>query len=188
MSLIAGNLGFVQRLLDEHRLTWGVFGGAAAHLYGDRRPIQDVDILVAPGQLNTVVAHLQRAQKAVQFDGQRIIWRGIKLFDDLTLRKNGSIYPFQLDAPMRAHLRQMPLLGARVSLLAPEDVLTHKVLLGRGPEQGKHDLSDAEAIARRQALDSRYLRERLTLCRAGESVYTQLQSYGIELAPDSEGL
>ena len=53
----------------------------AAHLYGDRRPIQDVDIIVAPGKLPEVVKLLQQQQKAVQFDGQRILWRGIKLFD-----------------------------------------------------------------------------------------------------------
>jgi hypothetical protein len=183
MSLIAGNLGFVQRLLDERKLTWGVFGGAAAHLYGDRRPIQDVDLLVAPNQLNSVVALLQGAQKAVQFDGQRIIWRGIKLFDDLSIRKAGTIYPFQLDPAMIAHLRQMPLLGARVHLLAPEDVLVHKLLLGRGPEQGKHDVSDAEAITRRQQLDTTYLRERLVICRAPKLIYEQLQGYGVDLSP-----
>src|SRR5689334_25373233 len=102
MSLIAGNLGVVQRLLDTNQMKWGVCAGVAAHLYGDRRPIQDVDILVTTGKLPEVVKLLQQQQKAVQFDGQRILWRGIKLFDDLSVRRNGSVHPILLDEPMIA--------------------------------------------------------------------------------------
>lgn len=174
MSLIAGNLGVVQRLLDQHRLVWGVCAGAAAHLYGDRRPIQDIDILVTPGGLEAVVRLLQQEKKAVQFDGRRVLWRGIKLFDDLNVRRGGRIYKFVLDAPMSNHLRRMPLLGAHVGLLAPEDVLVHKLLLGRGPEQGKHDLTDAAAIARRQVLDLPYLEERLLLSGARSTLLEKL--------------
>src|SRR5215475_8479264 len=97
MSLIAGNLGVVQRLLDNQHLTWAVCAGAAAHLYGDRRPIQDVDLLVTPGQLPTVVKLLQQQQKAVQFDGQRILWRGIKVIDALSIKRNGTTHPYSLD-------------------------------------------------------------------------------------------
>ncbi len=181
MSLIAGNLGFVQRLLDEQKLRWGVCAGAAAHLYGDRRPIQDVDILVAVGTLSTVVQLLQRAQKAVQFDGQRIIWRGIKLFDDLSVRRAATVYPFTLDDPMYTNMRRQPLLGSMVAVLAPEDVLLHKLLMGRGAEQGKHDLTDAAAIARRQQLNIEYLEERLRLAKARELIAPKLQELGITL-------
>ena len=93
MSLIAGNLGVVQRLLDANQMKWAVCAGVAAHLYGDRRPIQDVDVVVMPGKLPDVVKLLQQQQKAVQFDGQRILWRGIKVFDDLTVRRGGISLP-----------------------------------------------------------------------------------------------
>ena len=160
MSLIAGNLGVVQRLLDGHQMKWCVCAGVAAHLYGDRRPIQDVDILVPTSNLPDVVKLLQQQQKAVQFDGQRILWRGIKLFEDLSVRRNGTVHPFILDEPMIAHFRRMSLLGAPVTVLAPEDVLLHKVLMGRGLDQGKYDLADAAGIIRRQQLDLDYLRQR----------------------------
>jgi hypothetical protein len=160
MSLIAGNLGVVQRLLDATSIAWGVCAGAAAHLYGNRRPLQDIDILVAPGQLAAVVKLLQQQQKAVQFDGQRILWRSIKLFDDLSVKRSQVIYPYLLDESMIAWRRRMPLLGANVGVLAPEDVLLHKLAMRRGPEQGKHDLEDAAGIARRQQLDLDYLRQR----------------------------
>ena len=116
MSLIAGNLGVVQRLLDANGMSWAVCAGSAAHLYGDRRPIQDVDIIVAPGKLPEVVRLLLQQQKAVQFDGQRILWRGIKLFDDLSVRKGALVHSFTLDAPMIARLRRIPLLGSQVAV------------------------------------------------------------------------
>ena len=181
MSLIAGNLGVVQRLLDGEQLVWGVCAGAAAHLYGDRRPIQDVDLLVMLGQLPSVVKLLQQQQKAVQFDGQRILWRGIKVFDDLSIRRAGMTHQYLLDAAMAERLRRMPLLGATVSVLAPEDVLLHKIMLGRGPEQGKHDLADAAGIVRRQKLDLEYLRQRMQVMNTNGTVSAVLAQLGIEL-------
>lgn len=181
MSLIAGNLGVVHRLLDGQRLIWGICAGAAAHIYGDRRPIQDIDILVTPGQLPTVVRLLQQQQKAVQFDGLRILWRGIKVFDDLSIKRNGVTYPFTLDSSMAARLRRLPLLGANVAVLPPEDVLLHKVLLGRGSEQNKHDLADAAGIVRRQQLDLDYLRARMQAMNTNGSTAAMLGKLGIHI-------
>lgn len=179
MSLIAGNLGVVARLLDAQSMPWAVCAGAAAHLYGDRRPIQDVDILVAQGQLPTVVKLLQQQQKAVQFDGQRILWRGIKAFDDLTIRR-GTTHPFMLDNLARERLRRMPLLGAPVAVLAPEDVLIHKLILNRNEEQRKFDLADARGIIRRQQLDADYIRTRLERMNASSYV-SKLIELGVAL-------
>ena len=181
MSLIAGNLGVVQRLLDANPIQWAICAGSAAHLYGDRRPIQDVDILVAPGKLAEVVKLLQQQQKAVQFDGQRILWRGIKLFDDLSIRRGSSLHPFVFDAPMIERRRRISLLGSNVAVLAPEDVLVHKVVLGRGAEQGKHDLADAAGIIRRQQLDLDYVRERCDAIRAPHTALAALTTMGVAL-------
>lgn len=180
MSLIAGNLGVVQRLLDAQRVTWAVCAGAAAHLYGDRRPIQDVDILVTPGQLSHVVKLLQQQQKAVQFDGQRILWRGIKVFDGLAIKRGAVNHPFVLDEPAQQRLRRIPLLGATVAVLSPEDVLVHKLVLNRGAELGKHDVADAKGIIRRQQLDTEYLRLRSQLMNAA-GVLDTLAELGVAL-------
>ncbi|PDW04873.1 nucleotidyltransferase family protein [Candidatus Viridilinea mediisalina] len=181
MSLIAGNLAVVQRLLDGANMPWGVFAGAAAHLYGNRRPIQDVDLLIMRGQLPQVVKLLQGSGKAVQFDGQRILWRGIKIFDDLTLRRAGQTYPLLLDEPMRQRLRRMPLLGAQVGVVAPEDVIAHKLLLGRGQAEGKHDQIDVEGIVRRQKLDHAYLIERARLLNAEVLLRERFAALGLEV-------
>jgi len=181
MSLIAGNLGVVQRLLDANPIQWAVCAGSAAHLYGDRRPIQDVDVVVMPGRLPDLVKLLQQQQKAVQFDGQRILWRGIKIFDDLTVRRGSSVFPYVLDEAMIARLRRMSLLGAPVMVLAPEDVLLHKLLLGRGVDQGKYDMADAAGIVRRQQLDREYLRERMQVMNTNGSVVTALEQLGVQI-------
>jgi hypothetical protein len=179
MSLIAGNLGVVQRTLDASNIRWGVCAGAAAHLYGTRRPIQDVDILVAGGRLPDVVRLLQQQNKVVQFDGQRILWRGIKVFDDLSVRKGVTMHPFAFDDAMGERLRRLSLLGALVPVLPPEDIVLHKLLLARGAEQGKHDQSDAAGIVRRQQLDVTYLRQRMETMRVNGVVSTALAELGV---------
>lgn len=181
MSLIAGNLAIVQRLLDGDQIVWAVIGGAAAHLYGDRRPLNDIDVLVQRGSLSRVVTLLQHSHKAVQSDGSRVIWRGIKLFEDLTVRSGGLSHPFWLDEPMQHHRRRMPLLGAQVFVAAPEDIVAHKLLLQRGPEQGKHDVADVAGILRRHQLDLTYLTTRLQLMQALEIVRPRLHQLGVVL-------
>jgi hypothetical protein len=181
MSLIAGNLAVVQRLLDGKQMSWCVFAGAAAHLYGTRRPIQDVDLVVLPGQLPTLVQLLQGSGKAVQFDGHRIIWRGIKVFDDMTVRRDGVSFPLAFDARMQTRLRKLPLLGAPVTVMPPEDVVAHKLLMDRGTALGKCDLVDVEGIIRRQSLDTTYLRERIGLMRAENLLLGRLRELGVEV-------
>ncbi|GAB4110306.1 MAG: nucleotidyltransferase family protein [Roseiflexaceae bacterium] len=181
MSLIAGNLGVVQRLLDAEGLVWAVCAGAAAHLYGQRRPLQDVDLLVAAGKLSDVVRLLQSQNRVVQFDGQRILWRGIKFFDDISIRKPSGNYPFVIDDPMRQRMQRLSLLGSVVSVLPPEDVVLHKLLLDRGAEQGKHDRVDAAGIIRRQQLDLDYMRLRGQAMRLNGILDSALQEYGITL-------
>ncbi len=181
MSLIAGNLGVVQRLLDASAITWAVCAGAAAHVYGNRRPIQDVDILVGQGSLPDVVKLLQSQNRVVQFDGQRILWRGIKFFDDLTIRRQGIVHPFIFDSIMQTHLRRIALLGSVVPVLPPEDVVLHKLAHDRGTEQGKHDRIDAQGIVRRQQIDLEYMRQREQTMRLNGSVTALLAEMGIVL-------
>jgi hypothetical protein len=179
MSLIAGNLGIIQRLLDAQEIIWGVFGGAAAHVYGNRRPIKNIDILVAPGQLSKVNQAMKEAKRVVQFDGRRIMWSGINMCDDLTVRREGASYPFKLDPSMSEHARRLPLLGSRVLLLSPEDIFVHKILLGRTGEPGMKDQNDAQSVAQRQTFDRDYLTERIQRCNASVLVKPTLEEMGL---------
>ena len=75
----------------------------------------------------------------------------------------------------------MSLLGAPVMVLAPEDVLLHKLLMGRGAEQGKHDMADAAGIVRRQQLDHDYLRERMQVMNTNGSISRRAGQLGVQL-------
>lgn len=185
MSLIAGNLGAVQRLLDEAGLKWGVCAGSAAHLYGVRRPIENVDILLPWGLLRQVREILDSNRLTAQYDGRILLWRGIKLFDDLTLTIAGKRHPFFMDGSMQEHLRRLPLLGSRPLVLAPEDVLVHKALLTIGDSTpGKHHNEDFSAILRvqREKLDHAYLGQRLDACQARAQVQSLFTEAGLSLA------
>jgi len=184
MSLIAGNLGSVQRLLDEADLPWGVCAGAAAYVYGVRRPIENVDILLCPGALRRVRELLEQHKWAAQYDGRILLWRGIKVFDDLTVTAGRARYPFVLDGPMQERLRRQPLLGCRVLVLSPEDVVVHKALLVHADNAlGKHHRSDVETLVRvqREQLDTAYLLQRLDACKAGPQVRAFLAEAGLNL-------
>jgi hypothetical protein len=57
----------------------------------------------------------------------------------------------------------------------------HKALLARGPEEGKHDISDAAAIAQRQKFDHAYIQRRLALMRVNGAATAVLARIGIEV-------
>lgn len=184
MSLIAGNLGAVQQLLDEAHLTWGVCSGAAAYVYGSRRPIANVDILLPLGRLRQVRDLLQQNRRLAQYDGHILLWRGIKLFDDLPVPIEGQRHPFHLDQAMEDHLRRLPLLGSRVLILAPEDVLAQKVLLSLQEDDGlpnRPHRQDFLAVARTQHsnLDLEYLRTRLRICSVEDKAGDLLAEAGL---------
>ncbi len=184
MSLLAGNLGAVQRLLDEAGLGWGVCAGAAAHLYGVRRPIENVDILLPPGRLYQVRNLLDRRGHTAQYNGHILLWRGIKLFDDLSVTIAGRRHPFLMDTLMETRLRRQMLLGSRVLVLAPEDVLVHKALLTQADRSpGKHHYEDFLSIIRKQGetLDLDYLLHRLEVCQARQQIQSLLKEAGLAL-------
>jgi len=103
------------------------------------------------------------------------------LQEDLTIRLNGNIYPFVLDPPMIERLQRKPLLGSRVLFLAPEDVLVHKLILYRGPEQQRFDIVDCEGIIKRHQLDLEYLRQRLQTSNATTIVTPRIADMGVTL-------
>ncbi|MBN1484420.1 MAG: nucleotidyltransferase family protein [Chloroflexia bacterium] len=185
MSLIAGNLGAVQRLLDTAGLSWGVCAGAAAYVYGVRRPIANVDILLAPGELRLVRELLKENRRTAQYDGRILLWRGIKIFDDLSLSMDGQRYPFLLDEPMQSRLRRLFLLGSKVLVLSPEDVLAHKALLSfvtsDCPEK-YHGQDLANLIKfQSQKLDLDYVLKRVRLCQAEAPLRALLAEVGLPL-------
>jgi hypothetical protein len=133
------SLGEVARRLDKAGICWAVFAGAAAGAYGATRPVTDVDLLVPAAKGEQVAALFPEAQvEALEEGCLGILLPGVDILAGL-----GWI---DLDAEMAARLTRHQLHGVPVSVIPPEDNTLLKARMGRGPEVGKHDWQDVEAM------------------------------------------
>ena len=172
--------------LDASGMFWSVFSGAAATCYGVQRPITDIDISLHSEDTARILALFPDGQPkptkhpsehALDF-GPVEIWWGT-----LFLKGGERLYPVPFDEPMRLRVTRHTILGIAVPVSAPEDIIVLKAILQRGPEQGKHDLEDIQAIAHTlgNRLDLDYLKERASTCDALARVEPCLQRLGIQL-------
>lgn len=160
----------VARRLDEAKITWCVFAGAAASVYGANRPLTDVDILIPSEEGNQLANLFPEAQVGRREDGSV---RGIKLPDIDIL---AGLTSMDLDEAMASRLTRHEIVGVSVPVIPPEDNILLKAIWGRGPELGKHDWEDVEAmLAHVPALDWAYLRWRAGMCGA-EHVLERLEA------------
>jgi len=149
----------VARRLDRAGVTWAVFAGAAAAVYGATRPLTDVDILIPAAEGDRVAALFPEAQTKRRADGSV---RGIKLpgFDIVA-----GLAVMDLDTKMAARLTRHKIAGVAVPVIPPEDNILLKAIWRRGPEVGKHDWEDVQAmVTHLRALDWQYLRWRAKSC------------------------
>ena len=172
-------LAEVTRRLDGAGITWAVFAGAAASVYGATRPLTDVDILVPTAEGECVAALFPEAQVHHREDGSV---EGIQLpgFDILA-----GLTTMDLDAQMAARLTRHEIAGVTVPVIPPEDNILLKGLWGRGPEVGKHDWEDVQAmIAHLPVFDWEYLRWRADACgprQRMERVLERLETLGRQI-------
>jgi hypothetical protein len=158
------SLDQVARRLDASGMPWAVFAGAAALVYGAARSLTDVDILVPAAEANRLVdlfpeGDLHFAQAGI------LVWT-LPGFDLLA-----GLGFVDLDAEMAARLTRHNLAGVDVSVISPEDNILLKAFMGRGPEEGKHDWEDIEAMMSHLAtLDWEYLRWRASVHRDPQRV------------------
>lgn len=182
--LLADLLRQTAARLDASGLFWCVFAGAAATCYGVQRPITDIDIFVQSEDAARILALFPDGQpKPTKHAGEYAldfgpveIWWGT-----LFLRGGERLYPVPFDEPMRRRVTRQTILGITVPVSAPEDIIVFKAILQRGPQQGKHDLEDIQAIAYTlgNRLDLDYLKERASSCQALARVEPCLQRLGI---------
>ena len=168
----------IARRLDQSGITWAVFAGAAAAVYGSTRPLTDVDILVPLAEGARVAALFPGAQVKRQEDGlvRSINLPGFDLVAGLTMRHADATFTVDLDAPMVARLTRHEIAGVTVPVIPPEDNILLKAIWGRGPEVGKHDWEDVQAmVAHLPALDWEYLRWRASACGPGQRVRQALE-------------
>jgi hypothetical protein len=149
------SLKTIAQRLDGSGLAWAVFAGAAASAYGATRPLTDVDILVPRAAGARVAAHFPEATAKLREDGSVAILQmpGYDILAGLGI--------VDMDQEMIARLTRHSILGVPVPVIPPEDNILFKAKLGRGPEDGKHDWEDVEAMMDNlPALDWQYIRWR----------------------------
>jgi hypothetical protein len=154
-------LAEVARRLNDAEITWAVFAGAAASIYGSSRPLTDVDILV-PAAEGKEVAELFPEGNTKRHEGKIF---GVELpnFDIIA----GLSLDTDLDTPMMTRIQHHKLQGVTVPVIPPEDNILLKAAWGRGSEVGKHDWEDVQAmLTHLPTLDWEYLRWRATTCIA----------------------
>ncbi len=129
----------VSRRLGGAGCLWAVFAGAAAAAYGATRPVTDLDILVPAAEGGRVAALFPEAQVDTYGEGLLAIrLPGVDILAGVTL--------MDLDAQMAARLTCHPIGGVHVPVIPAEDNILLKAIWGRGPDLGKHDWEDVEAM------------------------------------------
>ena len=172
-------LAEIAQRLDEANIAWAVIAGAAASVYGTTRPLTDVDMLVPAAEGSRVAALFPEAMVKPHADGHGhiIVLPGFDLvagvrWDDA----EGTRGALDLDAAMAARVTHHEIMGVNVPVCPAEDVILLKALWGRGPEVGKHDWEDIEAmLATGLSLDWEYLQRRGAACGPQDRVVQALR-------------
>jgi hypothetical protein len=160
----------IARRFDCAGVTWAVFAGAAASVYGSPRPLTDVDILVPAAEASRLTVLFPEAEVIYREDGSV---RAIQLpgFDILA-----GLSTMDLDAQMTERRTRHEIVGVTVPVIPPEDNILLKAIMGRGPEVGKHDWDDVRAmVAHLPSLDWEYLRWRADACGPRHRVQRALE-------------
>jgi hypothetical protein len=167
----------IARRLDQAGIPWAVFAGAAASAYGATRPLTDVDILIAATDGERVATLFREGEVMQREDGSVHIVQlpGFDLVAGLAWHQADATYVFDLDDAMAARLQRHEIAGVSVPVIPPEDNILFKAIAGRGPEVGKHDWEDVQAMmAHLPALDWEYLRWRAEAGGSGRRVQQAL--------------
>ncbi len=177
-SDLAGSFEIFARRLDEAGIPWAVFAGAAAAVYGATWPLTDVDILVPMTEGERVAALFPDACVKMRKDGDVT---GIQLPDIDILaglmwsdaRDRGVL---DLDEQMVGRLIYHKVAGVMAPVIPLEDNILLKAVWGRGPEVGKHDWEDVQAMLDHvSALGWTYLRWRAQAYGPPEHVQSVLE-------------
>jgi len=163
---LGSKLRGVKSRLDEAGVCWAVFAGAAAHCYGSKRKVTDIDILVKDADL--------RKAKTVLKDVE-----GIDVVGDLRMNVGGGTFLFFIDDEMAKKIQHRRLFGVEVPVVPVEDNIIFKAILQRTEEQDKHDTEDIKCMIRNEKVNTEYLKGRMKKYNAEKRVAPLLKSLGL---------
>jgi hypothetical protein len=156
----------VKDRLERAGVCWAVFAGAAAHCYGSKRKVTDIDILV----------------KSADLEKAKAVLRNIEFVDvvaDLEIVVDGETCLFFMDEEMEEKIQFRKLFGVEVPVVPVEDNIVFKAILQRTENQGKHDIEDICCMMKNEKIDIKYLRKRVRKYHAEMRVKPFLAGLGI---------
>jgi predicted nucleotidyltransferase len=154
-------------------ITWAVFAGAAAHAYGSKRKITDIDILVKKNHMRKVEAAL-----GVSICNTRTSIDAIDVIFEIEFKVKEKFMRFFMDEEMQKRLRYRQLYGLEVPIVPLEDNIILKAALARGLDQGKFDLQDIIAM-KKNSIDYEYLNARIKFYNVEEIVVPILSDLNV---------
>ena len=162
---VSTQLSLIKDRLDEAGVRWAVFAGAAAHCYGSKIEVTDVDILVANADLDKAKAVL----KDVDLEGF-----DVAAGSDIPTPQ--GVCCFFLDDEAMKRVQRKQLFGVTVPVISVEDNIVFKAILQRGKEEGKRDVEHIRDMVKHEKIDLEYLRDRIQQCHANKRVMPLLKS------------
>ena len=178
---------------EKRRVVWAIFAGAAASIYGAKRSVNDLDLIVRERDLWEVASyfHLQLMAFENKFQSATIRTQLLRFgFCEVTARllieTSMGNYEFALDNLMIKRRRWFRVNGLRVPVLSPEDNVVFKGIMQRGNEDKKHDLEDIKDILKNQKIDKDYLRVRIKISRSEKRLSRILDCFYLLDHPSSE--
>jgi hypothetical protein len=143
--------------LEQAGIPYAVIGGLALPTLGRERYTKDVDLFVTPDHAEAALEGLERAGFRTERTDPAWLYKafwGDNLVD-LIFESSGGIL---LDEELRAHRREIAVLGREIKALSAEDILVIKSLANREHRPGHW--YDGLAIIAESELDWAYLLHR----------------------------
>ena len=167
---VSTQLSLIKNRLDKAGVRWAVFAGAAAHCYGSKIDVTDVDILVANADLDKARAAL----KGVDLEGF-----DVAAGSDISTPQ--GVCCFFLDDEAMKRVQRKQLFGVTVPVLSVEDNIIFKAILQRGEKEGKHDIEHIKDMVTHEKVNLEYLRKRIGRCNAEKRVMPMLRQFISEI-------
>jgi len=156
----------VKNRLEKAGVRWVVFAGAAAHCYGSKGEVSDIDVLLDGVDLEKAKEVLMNAE-------------GVDVVADLKMNVNGETCLFFMDSEMEERVQWKRLLNVEIPVVPVEDKIISKAILQRVQAQGKHDIEDIKHMVANEKIDSEYLEKRIGKYRAEKRVRRLFKRLGI---------
>jgi len=175
-------LQYVLERLGETTIRYGLYSGAHVSIITGSRVFTDVDLLVHDEDLAMLRETFPSAKRTDRGHGICLYVGDGELIEFIgrgDLIKDGIKYPFRLTQLALTRLTTYTTTLAKITVVDPVDTMVLKSVLGRGEDQGKHDLEDMAALLARVDIDERYLNARLDEVRAREVTRQTWRRFGI---------